>query len=261
MTNTNDRYFISRTQYNCPFCETKAVKYIVLGTHRFHWDKESWRKCVRIQCQEPECERISIHMTKYDVKENPYNRAMDLPVSEETGEEWNESEIDDLFFYQHPNSTFSVDPRIPKKIREAMEEAASAQKLGHKIGSSAALRKAIFEILAHQKIPKTKTIEGKMKKIRYQERFDLLEKKVKKENPNVDADLVRGMKKIYSLVSQTLHEKLPEEQEWEDFTAPQFNFLLETVHSLIIGLFIIPVENEHRKNTLNKMSKKVSGFK
>ena len=268
----DDKYFISDKQYNCPYCGTGAVRYRVVGEEDFDFSNELSVRCIRIQCQEPNCEKVSLHMTKYDVSSFDSDGSLFLPkktvVNKDTGEEteenWDTDEIDELFFYNQPNSTFVIDTRIPKKIREALDEANTSHKMGLSIGSSAALRKAIFELLAFFKVPKTEEPnkpEDKPKNIRYHDRLDLLKEIITKSYPSVDPTLLEDIKKIYSLSSQPLHERLSSETEWIDFTPSQFLFLLEVVHSLLIQIFIIPSENKERKGKLSRLAQKITGLK
>ncbi len=213
-------------------------------------------------------------MTNYDLGYYERDRSMKIPyikvTNEETGKEesvrWDKAnEMDDLFFYHHPNSTFTIDDRIPKKIREALDQANTAHKMGLSIGASAALRKAIFEILSAPEfdIPKVEdpTVEGSEPRwLTYQERLEMLKEKVKRLYPSVELGLVDDITKVYSLSSQPLHERSIDEGEWEDFTSAQFIFLLEVVHNLLIQIYIIPSENQDRKGKLSELAKKVRGL-
>lgn len=269
-TKKDDRYFISTTQYNCPYCETGAVRYKFIGSFDFDWSKDTQVRCIRIRCEEPSCQKVSLHMTRYDVSSwgnaemrLPKRTVVDKDTGTETEENWENDKIDELFFYHQPNSTFVIDDRIPKKIREALDQANTSHKMSLSIGSSAALRKAIFELLANFEIPKIKVGTDpaeEPRKISYQDRLDLLKHKLKKTHPNVDLALLEDVKKIYSLSSQPLHERLLNENEWEDFTPAQFLFLLELIHTLLVQIFIIPSENEDRKGKLSELAKKITGL-
>lgn len=266
------RYFISRTQYNCPFCSTSAVRYQVLDYDDFHWSNDREVRCIRIQCQEPSCLKISLHMTNYKVSD--HNGDLYLPsvekVDEQTGEKkgvrWESvHEIDDVFFYHQPNSSFVIDDRIPEKIRESLDQASTCHKMSLHIGASASLRKAIFELLSHFNIPKTRAKNENDKKIiekiPYFERLDSLQEEVLKQYPHVERELLSDIKKVYSLVSNPLHERLPDEVEWEDFTNPQFLFLLSVVHNLLLQIFVEPEERKERGSVLTELAKKVSGLR
>jgi hypothetical protein len=265
-----EHYFISETQYNCPFCSTAAVRYKVVGGINFDWSKTEQRLCLFIKCQEPSCLKVSFHLTKYNIQYDgrgemilPYLTKKEEIMGKEITVPW-EYEIDDLFFYHHPNSDFVIDDRIPKKIREAFDEAASSHKMGHKIGSSAALRKTIFEILAKFEIPKFQTNPDdpiNPKKISYISRLDLLKEKISKEIPSVEIDLIDEIKSVYALVSKPLHEQLPDEEEWEDFTPDQFLFLMTLTQDLLIELFVEIDEREKRRKKLGELNKKIPSQK
>lgn len=165
------------------------------------------------------------------------------------------------FFYHHPNSSFVIDKRIPPKIREAFDEANSCHKMSLSIGSSASLRKVIFEILSHFEIPKTKEIEdgGKkvVKKIPYFERLDLLKDYILKKYPAVEGALINDVKSVYSLVSVPLHEQLPEETTFKEFTPAQFIFLMSVVESLLIEIFVETHERKERHKSIKTLEKEV----
>jgi len=189
--------------------------------------------------------------------------------NEQTGEDklvpWVKvSAIDDAFFYHQPNSSFVIDGRIPEKIRIALDEASTCQKMNLQIGASASLRKAIFQLLAYFNIPKTiKKEVGEKEEVAglsYLNRLDLLKDEILKKHTNVDESLLDGIKKIYSLVSNPLHERLQDEVELKDFTPEQFRFLAGIVHSLLIEIFVEKGERDIRNKLLSELAKRVPGL-
>jgi hypothetical protein len=263
----DSRYFISRTQYNCPYCLTSAVRFEVIDTFDFNWSDGETRRCILVQCQEPNCENISLHMSKHNV--TGYNGDLNLPWVKITNPETQKEEsvawekvhsIDEAFFYHHPNSSFVIDDRIPNKIKNLLDEASTCHKMGLLTGASACLRKAIFEILAHFNIPKTKTDKEKIEHIDYFDRLDLLKTEILKKVPGVDTSLFSDIKKIYSLTSEPLHEKLPHEIEWKPLTGDQFKFLAGVLHDLLLQVFVEPSEREARRTTLGELAKKIKGL-
>jgi len=268
------RYFISNKQYNCPFCSTASVRYEVLDYYDFDWSNDKTVRCVRVRCQEPDCGKVSLHMTNKDVRKSNYNNGLltdyidvvDKDTGEKIDDKWeNVYPLDDLFFYHQPNSSFVIDDRIPNKIREALDQANTCHKMQLSIGSSASLRKAIFELLSNFDIPKTEEIgEGEnkeIKKLTYDIRLDLLKKKISDKFPNVDTNLFNDIKQIYSLISMPLHEQLKEEVEWNDFDSKQFLFLMGVVYDLLIQIFVEPTDRSNRKAVLSNLAKGISGFK
>lgn len=269
----DSRYFITTTKYNCPFCLTAAVKYRVIEIQDFDWSNEKRARAVYVQCQEPRCEKISVHFTWSGVDYDSSDGEMSLPyvkiVNKETQKEekvpWvSIHEIDEVFFYHQPNSSFVIDERIPEKIRLALDEASTCQKMNLQIGSSASLRKAIFQLLAYFHIPKTKKRDANGKEeivgLSYLDRLDLLKEEVLKKHKNVDESLLDGIKKIYSLVSVPLHERLQDEIELKEFTPEQFRFLAGIVHGLLIEIFVEKGERDERNKLLSELSKLVPGF-
>lgn len=272
----DNKYFIDKYQYNCPYCQTGAVRYAVKDYFDFDWTKSETKRCILIQCQEPKCGCISLHMTEHlSLKGSsddipclyglPPIQVRNPDTNEVVNVAWEVAkDIDDLFFYHHPNSTFVVDERIPKNIRTALDEANTSHKMGLFIGASASLRKAIFELLAKFDIPKLKEQKQNSKdpnRFTYYERLDLLKKKIIDQFPSVDSTLFDDIKQVYSLVSQPLHERLPDEEEWKDFTSAQFLFLMEVVNTLLIQLFVVPDENKERKQKILSLAKGIPNLK
>lgn len=265
----DDRYFISTTQYNCPFCETAAVHYKVIDVEFFNWSETKDARCLFVQCQQPACGKISLHMTHADIAMYETSGRMSLDnvcyktkiKNSETGEEeeakkpWPEDKIDALFFYHHPNSDFIIDERIPPGIREALDEANTSHKMNLHTGASACLRKAIFELLAKFKVPKIKKDdEDKDKFIPYLDRLDILKDILQEEIPTVETTLVDEIKKVYSITSHSLHERLPDE-EVIVFEPKKFLFLMGVVHNLLTQVFIAPDERKERNENLAQLAK------
>ena len=263
---------MSTTQYNCPYCSTASVKYEVTAVDTFDWANDDKVRILYVQCQEPACRMTSLHFTRHPLSRDN-DGEMRLPsvkhVNEETGEEKNTAwismyPIDEAFFYHQPNSSFAIDVRIPEKIRLALDEASTCQKMSLQIGASASLRKTIFQLLAYFQIPKTKTkkVDGKEETVglTYLDRLGLLKEVVVKKYPNVDTSLLDGIKKIYSLVSVPLHEQLQDEVEMKDFTPEQFKFLAGIVHSLLIEIFVETGERDNRNKRLTDLAEQIPGF-
>ena len=266
----DNRYFINRTQYNCPFCLTGAVRFNVIKHFDFNWVDNETRRCILVQCQEPQCQNVSLHMSKHNVSEG-YNEGLNLPwvkitdpaTNKEKDIEWDKVyPIDEVFFYHHPNSSFVIDSRIPNKIRDLLDEASTCHKMSLLTGASACLRKAIFELLAYFNIPKThkKNNTEEVERIDYFDRLDLLKEEVVKKFPSIDASLFADIKKIYSLTSEPLHEKLSHELEWKALTGDQFKFLAGVLHDLLLQVFVEPAERESRRTTLGELAKKIKGL-
>ena len=268
----DSRYFISTTQYNCPFCSTASVKYEVTGIDTFNWSNDEQVRALYVQCQEYKCKKTSLHFTKFSLSRDndgelklPFTKVQNTETGKEDVVPWLAVyQIDDAFFYHHPNSSFVIDKRIPEKIRLALDEAETSQKMNLQIGASASLRKAIFQLLAYFQIPKTKKKEvgGKeeITALSYLDRLVLLKEDVLKKHRNVDESLLDGIKQIYSLVSMPLHERLPDEVEFKDFNPEQFRFLAGIVHSLLIEIFVENGERLERSKTLATLAE-LAGLK
>lgn len=79
MSKKDTRYFIDTKRYNCPFCSTASVRYKVHDAFSFNWDNDNRRYGILIVCQEPDCQKISIHLSKYKIH-SAYDDRLGLPL-------------------------------------------------------------------------------------------------------------------------------------------------------------------------------------
>ena len=62
MENIEGKYFIDEDKYNCPFCKTRNVKYVVLGIAKFNEKKDKDMYAVFVECSK--CNNVSMHLVK-----------------------------------------------------------------------------------------------------------------------------------------------------------------------------------------------------
>ena len=139
------KYFIDSNVYNCPFYNRRNVSYGLTGYLEFDWSAE--KKCYVYVVLCSSCHRKSMHLSfnwihsTYSIKGRNYWRFTE-------GIE----DIDSSLFYSVPTSFFTVDTRVPRIIRELITEAEGSLKMNYLTGASACIRKAIYELLVHEKL-------------------------------------------------------------------------------------------------------------
>ncbi len=259
MTNSFDRshkdkkYFINGSTYNCPFCDRNHVKCSVSETGSYNASNTKTVYYYLVCCDD--CGNISFHLSNYELithkrgtaygggsnfafppqerknihssdgKTIEYGRS--VPILDEKG---NPKELDDVFFYHQPSVSFTIDERIPTSIRKPLSEACDCLKSNFLTGASACLRKSIYKLLQHQKIPEKD-------KTGYDKRIDALKEKYSK----IDSGLFDNLKAVHGLTSQEVHEN-----DWQDFDAHTLRFLLEITKEVLIEIYVVPDEKQKR---------------
>ena len=159
------------------------------------------------------------------------------------------TELDDAFFYHSPSESFTIDQRIPGKIKEPLAEAQQRLKNNFLTGASGCLRKAIYKMLQDQKIPERDDAQNFLK---YEERIEHL----KKQTPRVDEDLINYLKAIHILTSTELHEN-----DWEDYDAPNLRFLIEITKDVLYEIYVLPDEKNKRREQISELKIKATAKK
>ena len=109
------------------------------------------------------------------------------------------------------------------------------------------MRKAIYELLRHQGIPK-KAKDGNL--IDYDERIRQLKTKL----PSVDSGYFDILKMIKGLTSEELHE-----DSWQDFDNLTLRLLIETTKEILYSIYVEPNEKTTRKSVIQKLHDTVLG--
>ena len=238
------RYFIDSYRYNCPYCNIRNVEYSVYTQGSFDWTDK--KQCFYYVVQCTRCDNKSLHLSYYELSMR--NEHLACPPSHKVyltdGKEWNWGPIlkdgkkvellDDVFFYHQPTSFFTIDSRIPEKIRSLISEADGCRKMAYLVGASGCLRKAIYELLKIQEIPKK--LEDK--ELSYEVRI----KQLKEKFFNIDSDYFDILAGIQGMTSDNLHEG-----SWDSFDLSAFTLLLETTKEILYEIYVLPDEKKGRK--------------
>jgi hypothetical protein len=242
----------------------------VLNFLDIDWTKKKSARCIQIRCSNPRCGKLSLHFTFYPIRIDDnelsyplYTEINGIKKYREPGnwseyKDFDEENIDDFFFFHQPSSDIVLDENIPENIKEALSQADSSQRMNLTIGASAALRKAIFEILADLEIVKMKNIDKKQVRLNYEERFDLLKEKLKKDFPSVNLELVNDIRDVYKLTSEKVHETLPEDTQFRDFNSDEFKLLFSIVNALLYDIYTVPKERGDLKKNIENLKSNMS---
>lgn len=210
------KYFVDRTVYNCPFCNRRNVHYWVKEPFEFDWS--STKKCHGFIVECSSCGKRSMHLCHEFILD-----MMGLG-------DWQIKDgldIDTMVFYSVPVSSFALDARIPKTIRELVNEAEGCRKLNFLTGASACTRKAIYELLIIEKA------EG----VDYESRI----KSLKKKYTGIDSMLFDGLAHIQDMTSEKVHE-----QSWDKWDSSHLRLILETLKMVLYEMYVLPDDKKQR---------------
>jgi hypothetical protein len=223
------KYFIDNKVFNCPFCNRNNVVYIILEDFQFNWNKDKVCYVYLTQCTS--CDNVSMHLSFQDIKEKESHFYYQ--------ETWffrflPDIDIDSFIFYSQPTSFFVVDRRIPRILRELITEAEGCLKMNYLTGASACMRKAIYELLVHEKI------EG----ADYETRI----KSLKKKYPDSDPTYFDTLASIKDMTSDKIHE-----QSWDKWDSPNLKFIIETLKSILYDIYVTPQLKKERFLEIQKL--------
>jgi len=143
-------------------------------------------------------------------------------------------DIDSGIFYHQPSSLFAVDARIPRVIRDLVEEADKAQKLNLLTGASACIRKAIYELVVQ---------EGGSGE-HYQDKV----KSLKQKFPNVYGGYFDDLATALELTSDQVHEFSS-----AAFDGQHCKLLLETLRAALHEIYVLPEERMARTKEVQRL--------
>lgn len=233
------KYFLDNKRYNCPFCNSRSVVYSVSSREEVDWtdSKKAW--AYTAVCGG--CNKVSLHLSHYKFSEyrhqfgtTPYFQTKPEDQDGKNVDKYVSSDLDKFFFYHQPTSFFTINSLIPEKIRMLISEADGCRKMNFLVGASGALRKAIYELIKHQKA------EGK----EYQDRIKWLKTKY----PHIFSEYFDALTNIQDMTSDNLHEK---EGSWKSWGRDDFDYFLETSKAVLEEIYVKP---EERKTMLSKIT-------
>ena len=238
LSHLDKKYFIDPHIYNCPFCKRNNVSYSLIDTFSFHWSENKTCYGYIVRCNSDGCEKTSMHLSfqklrRYDSSDQ-FMDGLD---------------IDAALFFSQPTSYFVLDSRIPEKVRELIYEAENSRKSNYLVGASACLRKAIYELLEHEKSivknPKTGYAD-------YQASI----KSLKEKFTNVASELFDALGHTQEMTSDNVHEG-----SWEAWDSPKLRFIIELTKATLHEMYVVPDERKERLGLLSQMKSAFSNSK
>lgn len=236
----DSKYFLSEDRYNCPFCNRGSVLYKVRSRGGFNWSDERIAHYYIVECQS--CQKKSLHLSDYLF----YNALSDgfLEIDDTDIEETDTENIDQYFFYHQPTSFFTVDSRVPVKIRELISEADGCKKMNYNVGASGALRKAIYEFIVDQGTDISQSYEERIKSL-------------KQKHPTINVEYFDALANIQGMTSEQLHEQ---EGSWEAWAADDITFLINMFSELLREIYVIPDDRKQQFNRISQLRSKSGSF-
>ena len=224
---------------------------MVEGGFEFDWRED--KKCYGyiVMCGSKGCGRISMHLSyeqlwKYLARDRQYYFQKHDGYHERG---YKEEEIDSHIFFSQPTSYFVLDNHIPAKIRELLHEAENSQRSNFLVGASACLRKAIYELLEHEKAiaenPKTGRAD-------YQESV----KTLKAKYSFVSSELFDALGNIQQMASDNVHEG-----SWQSWDSRKIKFIIELTKSILHEMYVLPAERKKTLGTLAEMQTELTNSK
>lgn len=254
--NIENNYFIDSEKYNCPFCHNKGIKYTVLAVLEFDETNSKKLKAVFVECSH--CHKISLHLLHND------ELTMDcrFMILANDGKEFSTYVSGQSNFYTFykfnsyknsennktssicednniilniPTSFFTIDNRIPKKLRELVHEAEQCIQNNCYTGASACIRKAIYEFLLIEEASGD-SYEDKIKSL-------------KNKYAILDNDYIDILYNIQGIMCDKLHEASIN----KNFTSNETKAYIELLKTIYNQVYVIPDELKNQKANLSNI--------
>jgi len=222
------KYFIDKEKYNCPFCNRKSITYSVTEKFRFNWSNDRTVFGYLVVCGGDSCKQTSFHLSDHDIclnDEKFYYTMQDKAVLYAS-----KMDLDTFFFYHQPTTFFTLDNRVNEKVRKLISEADGCYKMNYLVGASGCLRKAIYELLELEHVPK---INDKGVLVDYGDRVKILKGKYSA----VPSEYFDALANIQGMTSEQLHEG-----DWKPWKQEEFRYILETVKEILTEIYVRPQE-------------------
>ncbi len=198
------------------------------GKFNFNWSNEREVFGYLVTCGGDSCQQTSFHLSDFDIE--LYDGKFYMVKGNGEKAYASKLELDKLFFYHQPTTFFTLDNRINEKVRKLISEAEGCAKMNYLVGASGCLRKAIYELLELEKVPKK---NDKGVELDYGDRVKILKSKYQ----TVPPEYFDALANIQGMTSEQLHEG-----DWKPWTQDEFRFLVETVKEVLTEVYVRPKE-------------------
>lgn len=222
------KYFIDGAVYNCPFCNRRHVVYTPVTGMPFDWTNKKKAHATFVECNS--CGKRSMHLSYTPlVQKGPYAKYGLAMVK---------GDLDSHIFFSAPTSFAVLDERMPPVIRELISEGESSLKLNLLTGASACIRKAIYELLEHEKVPGDNYEDGI--------------KALKTKYPGADPTGIDVLSHIQDMTSDKVHE-----QSWPKWDANNLKLISESLKSVLHDLYVVPQERLERAQRIQQLQQQL----
>jgi len=243
-SNLDQKYFIDRNIYNCPFCNRRHVTYSITGKVKFDWNENKKGYVYFAQCHS--CSNTSMHLSYQDIYINRYHTDGNGKNYYRFGSDYSENEdianLDEFFFYSVPTSFFVLDSRIPRVLRELITEAEGCLKSNFLTGASACARKVVYELGVLQMASGDN----------YEDRI----KSLKVINSNIDPAYFDTLLTIQQVTSTKVHE-----ESYDGWEAKHLRLILSALAEVLKEIYIVPAVREEKRRAILNLKNEVLGGK
>ena len=250
LSHLDKKYFVDPHKYNCPFCKRNSVNYSLIKHSKFDWTDKKTCHVYYIKCESSGCGKISLHFSFENLRATDDVYAGLYETKRIYVDRFKGGvDIDSKLFYSQPTSYFTLDSRIPEKIRSLVSEAENSRKANFLVGASASIRKAIYELLKHENVIVKNEKTGRAD---YQASIEALKQKFSKIEPEHFDDLGN----IQKMTSDQVHE-----DSWEAWDSNNLRFIIELTKTILYEIYVVPAERKNRSGQLSQMKSELSGSK
>ena len=231
----DERYFVDRHVYNCPFCNRRHVSYSIIWYTSFDWTDS--KKCHVYFAGCHSCGKASMHLsytsihTEHIPASNPPRWRFTFPK---------DGKPDDLFFYSVPTSFFVLDNRIPRVLRNLLIEAEGSLKSNYLTGASACARKLVYELTAHEEV--------------YGDSYEERIKNLKVKHPEVEQTYFDTLLTIQQVTSSKVHENA-----YDGWESNHLRLILASLRKALHELYVAPALRADGRREIENLKKELLG--
>lgn len=258
----NNKYFIDDKAFNCPFCGLRNATYTILAILEHDISTTKKGKIIFVKCNR--CGKISVHFAPYDVLTSEWKTGkigiymtelgwgvLDISYNISFRNSKNDAslfdvDLDSKIYHSIPSSFFTMDERIPKKMRQLVDEAQECKKANLKTGASACLRKLIYTLLSDQLNKKAGKENVSLKDLGYEHYSDCI-KAFKEYCPDLTV-FIEPLEDITGITSDQVHEN-----SWDEISSKDIEICLVSIKDLLDELYVQPALLKERREAIFKM--------
>jgi hypothetical protein len=227
----DQKYFVDRSRYNCPFCNRRNIVYEVQALTEFNWTDK--KKCYVYLVECSGCKLTSMHLSFTKLGE----------FLSHVGWNWfteYANQLDENIFFSVPSSYHVIDDRIPTIIRELLDEAQGCLKSNFLTGASVCVRKIVYELSRLQKA------DGN----NYDDRI----KNLKTKLPTVAPEYFDTLLTIQQITSDKVHE-----ESYDGWQSKHLKTMIAILLEALMEIYVIPKNREQSRERILALKAEIVG--